>query len=97
MFDPDLCPEHIRESIDAYTQQGRPTGSFLHAVLSNDLAAAVARADEANIVLLPHIVAYVNARVPFAVWGDVAKVEAHLAKGRRLADAVTSMFLPENK
>jgi hypothetical protein len=86
-----FCPAHIRKSIDAYVQQGRPTGSFVRAVLCNDLKEAIGRADETNLEALPHIVAYVYNRVPFVVWGSEARVDAHLAKGAELADTLAEM------
>lgn len=77
----NLCPAHIRESIDAYVQQGRPPGSFLEAVLSNDLKEAIGRADGTNCALLPHIVAYVYNKVPVAFWGSPKAVKRQLARG----------------
>lgn len=51
-------PEHVRESIDAYATEGRPTGGFLQAVIDNDLALAVMRADDENVRIIPAIVGY---------------------------------------
>lgn len=60
----DGCPEHLAESLRAYLEHGRPLGSFLEAVVSNDLIDAVARADSVNMRLLPEIVAFVYTHFP---------------------------------
>lgn len=83
MLDPALCPIHLRESIDRYVNEGVPVGSFLSAVLANNLEASVTRADEANVILLPHIVAYVIQNVPFNVWGSEFKVDRYIEKKER--------------
>lgn len=75
--DSRLCPPHIRESIDAYVKDGRQTGSFLEAVLANDLKEAIGRADEDNLDALPHIVCYLYNEVPSIAWGSPKKVSAH--------------------
>lgn len=41
-------PHYMRESIQAYIEQGRPVGNFLTALLSNDLMETLARADDIN-------------------------------------------------
>lgn len=89
---PDMrqCPQHIRESIDAYVEQGRATGGFLRAVLENDLRGAIGRADEINLAALPHIVAYINERVPAIATGSAQLVDAWLRRQSRLvAEPVT--------
>ena len=62
-------PEHLRESIDAYVQHGRPVGDFLKAVIENDLARAVAMADEEGLHKLVAIVGYLYNRCPASCWG----------------------------
>lgn len=71
---PELCPDDVVESLDAYVQCRRPVGSFLRAVLENDLMESVGRADEYNLAALPHIVAYVYNRLPLGCWGSPEKV-----------------------
>lgn len=53
-------PQHLREGLDAYIETGRAVGSFLLAVLSNDLADAVARADPVSRRALPALVEYLK-------------------------------------
>lgn len=72
--DASLIEPRFRESIDAYVATGRPTGSFLEAVLSNDLMEAFARADSGALDNLPHIVAYLYNKVPSGCWGSRERV-----------------------
>ena len=48
----DLIPEHCRDGLRAHIEKGRKTGSFLAAVLSNDLMEAATRADRENLAAL---------------------------------------------
>ena len=75
----ELCPENLKESLRAYAE-GRPTGSFLRAVLENDLGIAVLRGDEQNKKLLPEIYAFMVDVVPSFARGSKAAVKAHLQK-----------------
>lgn len=78
----DLCPVAVRLSINDYVYLGVPTGSFLAAVLSNDLKESIGRADDTNLVALPHIVAYLYNEIPAALWGSPTKVAAHIEAKR---------------
>ena len=55
-----------------------PTGSFLRAVLVNDLKEAVFAADEENLAALPAIVYYCYNEIPSDCWGSPKKVAAWL-------------------
>lgn len=84
-----LCPVNVRKAFDNYVYLGVPLGSFLTAVLSNDLKEAIGRADDTNLVALPHIVAYLYNEIPAALWGSPAalwgspaKVAAHIEAKR---------------
>lgn len=50
--------ENMMESLTRYITCGCPVGDFLTAVLANDLAEAVGRADDENMANLPAYVAY---------------------------------------
>jgi hypothetical protein len=76
---PTLCPRRVQSSLEAYVR-GLPPGSFVRAVLSNDLNEAIARADDVNIHALPHIVAYVREHLPAVAWGSSEKVNRWLSK-----------------
>ena len=68
-------PERVLDSLDAHGQTGRPTGSFLHAVLTNDLFTAVGYADPTSMAALKKIVTYVNCQLPPGCRGSVEKVK----------------------
>jgi hypothetical protein len=67
------------ESLRGYLEHGRPVGSFLTAVLSNDLKRAVAKADDVNLPLLPAYVSYLYDHAPYASWGSEQAVETWIA------------------
>lgn len=67
------------EDLAAYVTQRRPMGSFLTAVLENNLAEAIGRADESSLANLFLIVAHVYNELPSTCWGSSAKVSAWLA------------------
>lgn len=73
----NACPENIKESILAYIE-GRPTGGFLRAVLSNDLWEAVRGADDVSQECLPAILSFVYDNVPVDMRGSPDAVVTHL-------------------
>ena len=62
--DPSLIPSRILQGLKDYVEDGTPTGSFLAAVISNDLMDAVGRADDDNIRVLRSICGYVHNEFP---------------------------------
>lgn len=72
--------EDIKKSLERYRDFKIPTGSFLHAVLTNDLYAAVVRADFINIQRIPEIVKMVDDMLQPNQWGSVEIVNQHLKK-----------------
>ena len=73
VFRGTVLPEHLRNSIDRYVKDGRPTGGFLQAIIENDLAGAVARADDDNVRLIHVIVNYFYFECPNGCWGKQGK------------------------
>ena len=69
-----LIPAHMHDALRAYVEQRRPPGHFLAAVLSNDLRAAVARADDVNALALRGYVVFLYNYVPMGCWGSPAAV-----------------------
>jgi len=69
-------PEGLRDGMKRYIESGIGVGHFLDGVLSNDLFAAVSRADGTNSKLLPEIVRWVYNEAPMSCWGSEAKVKA---------------------
>lgn len=66
----ELCPEITKETIDLYVSHGSDPGSFVQAVLENDLIGSFEQADEKNITNMPHIAAYVYNCIPRSCWGS---------------------------
>lgn len=66
------------ESLIAYRDQGRPTGDFLCAVLSNDLMDAFGRADEETIHNMRGICAWVYNNMPMSICGSRENVVSWL-------------------
>lgn len=69
-------PERMMGGIARYIEQGIIPGSFLTAVICNDLADAVGRADEENMANLPAYVAYFDNEAPATCWGSRERMAA---------------------
>ena len=67
------------EAIQRYVDHGIGPGNFLSAVICNDLADAVGRADDVNIENLPAYVAYFWNECPSTCWGSVDKMKNWIA------------------
>lgn len=74
-------PDHMHYSIILYVDKRIEPGSFLCAVLSNNLARAVACADDINIHCLPNYVRFLTNEVPAKCWGNYLAVQDWLAGG----------------
>lgn len=66
--------------LQLWAEHGRPQGSFLTAVLCNDLKNAVGCADEQNRRDLADIVQFAYNNLPAPCWGSPEKVMAWAAK-----------------
>ena len=71
-------PENLKVSLDRYANSHIQVGSFLTAVLSNDLMGAFAKADPDSIPALHDIVGYCYNELPGACWGSPERVRAWL-------------------
>ena len=69
-----MIPQNIKDSLDRYVNEGIMPGSFLRAVLTNDLAGAVFKADSKNLAALKDIMLYVYNEIPANAWGSTATV-----------------------
>ncbi|MFI5222848.1 MAG: hypothetical protein ACHQX3_01175 [Nitrospirales bacterium] len=67
-------PNYMWDGLVEYITEGRPTGSFLYAVLSNDLRGACNQADGANQHILYDYVFFLYNNAPAACWGSVPRV-----------------------
>jgi hypothetical protein len=74
-----MIKSSIIEGLKRYVEQHSPTGSFLRAVLSNDLKESCFRADDDNLLALPEIVKYCYNELPTCCWGSPERVETWLA------------------
>ena len=70
------CPDHVRDTLQRYLEQGYGPGGFLSAVLSNDLMASVDRADNTSLAVLPAIVSWLHNEVPTACYGSPQRVRS---------------------
>ncbi len=75
-----MIPPFAKESLDNYAQRRVSTGGFLHAVLSNDLFDACAKADDINKPCLCDICSYIYNNLPIACWGSQEDVKAWLKR-----------------
>jgi hypothetical protein len=67
-------PEHLREGLVCYFADGILPGSFLQAVLANDLTQAVGRADPTSLRALPELLACLVQHAPAIAWGSAEAV-----------------------
>jgi hypothetical protein len=81
---------NIVESLNAYATTLRPTGSFLHSVLANNLKEAVGRADVYNQRDLVGIVTLLYNEMPSTAWGSPERVEAWLTREDEVAETVAA-------
>lgn len=77
----DMIPDRILRAINAHVRCGQQTGHFVTAVLSNDLQAAIMRADEESMSALRQIAMYVYNRCPSGCWGSLSEVNAWRESG----------------
>lgn len=81
----DLCPTEYSDELQDYEDYGKPTSSFLEAVLSNELYAAIDRATGHDMLALPHICAWVYVYLPMTIYGSKELVHSHfVAKTRKV-------------
>lgn len=69
-------PEHLHGGLARYLVHRIRPGSFLTAVLENDLKMAVAKADSTSRRALPELVDFLYQLAPRKSWGSVEAVEA---------------------
>lgn len=75
-------PEYMMAGLLRYIEHGIPPGSFLEAVLENDLKAAVGRADDINMRNIPAYIGYLYNEAPRGCWGSPKIVEAWINQKR---------------
>lgn len=80
-------PEHCRDGLAGYlTREYTRIGSFLTALLSNDLKETFARADDANQMAIRNYIYFLYNEAPTGSWGSPERVQAwltaHLEAGK---------------
>ena len=75
-FREQTIPKYMREGIERYVNHGIPPGSFLTAIICNDLSEAVANADVLNMGLIPVYTAWFYNEAPSTCWGSLEKMNA---------------------
>jgi hypothetical protein len=75
-----LIPEHMHGGLRRYIENGILPGSFLTAVLTNDLKNAIGFADHINLWNIPRYVSFLYNYAPSGCWGSPAKVQSWVEK-----------------
>jgi len=75
----NMLPEHMQGAMHRYIFDKIEPGSFLEAVLCNDLRGAVAKADHINKARLPEIVTFCMWALPIDSWGSAERYENWLS------------------
>lgn len=82
-------PEHMRDGIVRYIENGIEPGSFLTAVICNDLTQACACADSQNRRLLFEYIDFFYNYAPRSCWGSREKFDSWIIlKSFHAADAL---------
>ena len=68
-------PIHCRSSIYRYLMFGQPLGSFLSAVMSNELTESFSNADNVNEFAMKRYAQFLYSSCPTTMWGSRAIVE----------------------
>lgn len=71
----NLIPSSTIASLYNYVHKGLPPGSFVKAVLTNDLTRAVSYADLNNQAALVQIVKFCYNNIPMDCWGSEEEVQ----------------------
>lgn len=76
-------PEHLRDGLVLYLVHQIQPGSFMLAVLSNDLKEAFSRADETSRAGMFELVKFLYNHAPFSAWGSPDRVQDWLTRGAK--------------
>lgn len=67
-------PVYVVEELAMFIAHGYPVGDFVRAVLENDLAGAVNKADQESAACLVRLIGWLNDYAPHSCWGSEARV-----------------------
>ena len=74
-IDYDMLPEHMRQGARLYMEEGIAGGSFLMALLANDVVTALNCSDDTNNQTLPEWAYWLQWQIPACSWGSVEAVQ----------------------
>jgi hypothetical protein len=80
-------PDALHEGLAGYILDGIPTGSFLEAVIDNDLGEACSRADDTNRRYIFEIVTWMYNVCPTNIWGREGSHMRHVKAMRKAREA----------
>jgi hypothetical protein len=90
-------PDYMIDGLVRYIVHGMEPGSFMTAVLENDLAWAAARADAVNRHNLFKYASFLLYDAPNGCWGSKSKVREWIEKGGLSSLQGSSVWTPKNK
>ena len=85
-----VIPDYMMDGLRMYIDHGVEPGSFLTAVICNDLSDACGRADETNLRNLPAFVAYLYNEAPSPCWGSRAKMDAWMERAALMRETAAT-------
>lgn len=85
-----LIPSHMHGAVERYIMHGIPGGSFLNAVLSNDLQGAFARADLENQHAMHGWAQFIYNYLPASAHGSPEQVAEWIASGGLIGQQETT-------
>lgn len=77
----NLIPDHMQDGVRLWIEHGVAPGSFMTAVLCNDLSGALGRADEINRARLHDIVSFFYNYAPGDCWGSPDHFHGWMKRG----------------
>jgi len=80
-LDLSKIPEYMHAGIQGYVDHGWELGSFLGAILSNDLVSAAENADDINKAYLFEYAQFMYCELPRACWGDRETIKEWIKSG----------------
>lgn len=85
-------PDRFQGGLQRWVEGGMLPGSFLAAILRNDLSNTVMRADSESLLLIRHVVQWLTAHAPGPSWGSTGAVrdwpKQAVQNQKRAADAM---------
>ena len=70
--------DDAKTSLNRYRDDRQPLGSFLNAVLENDLVGSYQRADPESRAIIYELLQYIWMELPASSWGSPRRVRAWL-------------------